>query len=72
MLVSTKQAAELVGLSAYELRQGWKSGRYPALEIGTGERARLRWDVGQLQEVIRQQMAEAMDNRAKAAREDRW
>lgn len=34
MLISTKQAAELTGLSEYELRYGFKRGLYPALEVG--------------------------------------
>lgn len=38
MLISTKQAAELTGLSAYELRHGFKRGLYPALEVGRGSR----------------------------------
>lgn len=31
MLINTKQAAELTGLSEYELRYGFKRGLYPAL-----------------------------------------
>ena len=38
MLISTKQAAELTGLSEYELRYGFKRGLYPALEVGHGSR----------------------------------
>lgn len=38
MLVCTKKAAELTGLSAYELRHGFKQGVYPALEVGRGSR----------------------------------
>ena len=40
MLVCTKKAAELTGLSEYELRYGFKRGLYPALEVGRGSRQR--------------------------------
>lgn len=53
MLVSTKVAAKAVKLSEYELRTGYKQGKYPALEIGFGTRAkRLRWDIKLLKEAI--------------------
>lgn len=57
MLVSTKKASEVTGLSEYELRIGFMQGRYPALLIGRGEsRRRLRWNVDVLLEAIRKQM----------------
>ena len=57
MLINTKQAAELTGLSEYELRYGFKRGLYPALEIGRGSRRKsLRWDPDLLQQVIRDAM----------------
>ena len=56
MLVTTKQAAEATGLSEYELRRGWKEGRYPALVIGRGDERRLRWNLEALEEAIRAQM----------------
>ena len=57
MLISTKQAAELTGLSAYELRHGCKRGLYPALEVGRGSRRKsLRWDPEILQQAIRDAM----------------
>lgn len=34
--LSVKDAAICVGLSEWELRQGIKTGRYPALKIGQG------------------------------------
>ena len=34
--VNTHDAARAVGLSEWELRAGFKEGRYPALEIGRG------------------------------------
>lgn len=59
MLVSTKDASIDVKLSEYELRIGFKQGRYPAIEIGQGERAkRLRWDLDLLREAIRKNMLE--------------
>lgn len=57
MLISTKQAAELTGLSAYELRHGFRQGLYPALEVGRGSRRKsLRWDPDILQQAIRDAM----------------
>ncbi len=57
MLVTTKQAAKATGLSEYELRRGWKEGKYPALVIGRGdERRRLRWNLEALQAAIMVQM----------------
>lgn len=57
MLINTKQAAELTGLSELELRNGFKRGLYPALEIGRGRRRKsLRWDPDILQQAIRDAM----------------
>lgn len=59
MLVTTEQASKAVGLSQYELRRGWKEGRYPALVIGRQEqRRRLRWNLEVLQAAIMEQMKE--------------
>ena len=57
-LLTTAQAAAETGLSAYELRLGWKQGRYPALEIGSGaSRARkLRWNLDSLMAAIERRM----------------
>lgn len=57
MFVNTKAAARATGLTEYELRLGFKQGRYPALEVGRGDRRRsLRWDLDVLQEALRKQM----------------
>ena len=57
MLINTRQAAELTGLSEYELRYGFKQGLYPALEVGRGSRRKsLRWDPDILQQAIRDAM----------------
>ena len=57
MLINTKQAAELTGLSEYELRYGFNQGLYPALEIGRGSRRKsLRWDADILQKALRDAM----------------
>lgn len=64
MLVSTKEAVKATGLSAWELRNGYKTGRYPAIEIGYGERAkRLRWNLDMLQAAIMRQMTENQQQR---------
>ena len=57
MLVCTKKASELTGLSELELRNGFKRGLYPALEVGRGSRRKsLRWDPDILQQAIRDAM----------------
>lgn len=57
MLICTKKASELTGLSEYELRYGFKQGIYPALEVGRGSRRKsLRWDPDILQQAIRDAM----------------
>lgn len=57
MLIYTKKAAELTGLSEYELRYGFERGLYPALEVGRGSRRKsLRWDPEILQQAIRDAM----------------
>lgn len=57
MLVTTKKAAEVTGLSAYELRRGFLEGKYPALVIGRGDqRRRLRWNLEALQTAILKEM----------------
>ena len=67
MLISTEKAAELTGLSAYELRNGFKRGLYPALEIGRGSRRKsLRWDADILQAAIR----DAMHTRQPSSEDD--
>lgn len=59
-LVTTKEAAKATNLSEFELRRGWKIGRYPALAIGgdtgTGRGSRLRWNVELLQKAIAEEM----------------
>ena len=57
MFVNTHRASQETGLSAYELRRGFKEGIYPALEVGRGDRRRfLRWDLEVLQEALRAKM----------------
>lgn len=57
MLVNTEEAARRTGLSAYELRIGFKEGRYPALQIGRGDRRKsLRWDIDRLEDAIFESM----------------
>ena len=66
-LVTTDEAAKATGLSAWELRIGFKQGRYPAIEIGRGERARrLRWNLDMLNAAIQQQMLDDQQQRLKA------
>ena len=63
MLVNTEEAARRTGLSAYELRTGFKEGRYPALQIGRGDRRRsLRWDINRLEAAIFENMSTGGQN----------
>ena len=57
-LLTTKEAAQETGLSEYELRLGWKQGRYPALAVGSCESSfrRLRWNLPILMNAIEKQM----------------
>ena len=60
MLVNTKEASRITGLSEYELRRGYLEGKYPALVIGRGDqRRRLRWNMEALQDAILRQMSMA-------------
>ena len=67
MLICTKKAAELTGLSAYELRHGFKQGVYTALEVGRGSRRKsLRWDP----EVLQHALSAAMHTRQAGSGDD--
>ena len=62
MLVSTKEAAIAMELSEYELRTGYRQGKYPALEVGRGTRAKhLRWNLDKLREAVDQIMDETQN-----------
>lgn len=62
--MNTRRASKLVGLSEYELRTGFKQGRYPALEIGRGSRRRsLRWDIDLLRKTLEARMLAERDGR---------
>ena len=69
MFVNTEEAARLTGLSAYELRTGYKMGVYPALAIGRGSRRRaLRWDLEVLRAALEAKMRCAEHGDSRAAR----
>ena len=57
-LLNTQEAAKATGLSAYELRMGFKQGRYPAIEIGDEDSRvkRLRWNLDALEAAILRQL----------------
>ncbi len=62
--VNTRTAAQSIGISEYELRTGYKQGRYPALEIGRGSRRRsLRWDIDLLRKTLEDRMLSERDRR---------
>ena len=59
--MTTKVAARETGLSEYELRAGFRQGRYPAIEIGKGTRAkRLRWNLDFLRAAIKRDMVNTL------------
>jgi hypothetical protein len=64
--LSIKDAANYVGLSEWELRQGIKSGRYPALKVGQG-RGKYIVDIDLLEARIKELM---IDNIRATERED--
>jgi hypothetical protein len=53
--MNIKDAAVATGLSLWELRQGVKSGKYPALKIGVGK-GKYIFDYEMLEERIRDLM----------------
>lgn len=62
--VNTREAARKTGLSEYTLRQDFKQGYFPALEIGRGSRRRsLRWDLDVLQARLQERMLSERDGR---------
>lgn len=72
MLVPTADASAATGLSAWELRRGFKEGIYPAILIGRGNRARrLRWDLDLLRAAIKQRMEGGMHGNEKDVLEQR-
>ena len=66
-LLTTKEVAELTGLSEYELRLGAKQGRYPVILLGSRDSQfrRMRWNLEALQDVIQKQMQETQKERKK-------
>lgn len=66
-LLTTKEVAELTGLSEYELRLGAKQGRYPVIMLGSpdSKSRRMRWNLEALQEAIEKQMLETLEERKK-------
>ena len=66
-LLTTKEAAEMTGLSEYELRRGAKQGRYPVIMLGSKDLKfrKMRWNPEALQEAIQNQMLETQEERKK-------
>lgn len=63
-----KQAAEITGLSYWELSTGAKSGKYPAFRIGSS-RGRWAFDLDLLQQRIRELMMQNIEAGAPAVGE---
>ncbi|MDO5377327.1 MAG: hypothetical protein Q4G52_03235, partial [Clostridia bacterium] len=62
--VNTREAARETGLSEYTLRQGFKQGRFPALEVGRGSRRRwLRWGLDVLESWLEERILSERDGR---------
>ena len=66
-LLTTKEVAELTGLSEYELRLGAKQGRYPVILLGSQDSQfrRMRWNLEALQDAIQKQIQETQEERKK-------
>lgn len=62
--VGVKEAAELTGLSEWELRTGCKSGRYPHFRVG-GKQGRIIFDVDLLEQHIEKLMLENLKQDSK-------
>ena len=56
--VLLKEAAELCGLSQWELRTGYKSNKYPGMRIGQASSGRILFDIDMLNNRISQLMNE--------------
>ena len=54
-VIKLAEAAERTGLSAWELRQGARAGKYPHLRTG-GQRGTILFDLALLEEAITRQM----------------
>ena len=53
-LLSTEEASQMFGVSQYELRRGYREGRYPAIEIGSSENRfrKIKWRADLLEEAL--------------------
>ena len=54
--VTLKEAAEITGLSEWELRTGANSGRYPHFRVGSSRSGRIIFDLDLLEERIKSLM----------------
>lgn len=54
--VKLKEAAEITGLSEWELRTGTNSGRYPAMRVGSSKSGRIIFDLDLLEKRITELM----------------
>lgn len=56
--LSTKAAASALGISAYELRRGFRAGVYPGIQVGEKGK-RLKFDPDIVQAAIQRKAAES-------------
>lgn len=54
--VKIKEAAEITGLSPWELRQGCISGKYPHIRVGNSRSGKIIFDLDLLEERIKDLM----------------
>ncbi len=52
-LLTTKEASEKFGLSQFELRRGFKEGKYPAIKLGNGGWGKIKWRADLLEETLK-------------------
>lgn len=54
--VKLKEAAEITGLSEFELRSGANSGKYPHIRVGNSRAGKIIFDLDLLEERITEMM----------------
>ena len=64
-LLTTKEASLATGISEYELRKGAQEGRYPVMLLGSEKNKfrKRRWNLEMLEEAIKQQMRQNLNEK---------
>lgn len=59
--VGVREAAEIIGLSQWELRTGAKAGKYPSIRVGDAEKGKIVFDIELLEKHIEKMMQESIE-----------